>query len=101
MRGIIDRAVWALLRTIRSRFTERRRRTKARQEPDLEAYMADLEAAGATVSSAKCLDSGPVIHAEFAGRWVDLKQRIELEYRLIDEMPSAGETALALRPGPG
>lgn len=99
--GLMDRTVWALAGAIRTWVGDRWHRAEARAAPNLEDYVADLEAAGADVTGTRDEDSGPQIYVEFAGRWVDLKQRVELEYRLIDEQPSAGPTLIALRPGPG
>jgi len=99
--GLIDRTVWALAGAVRTWVGDRRQRTKARATPDPEDHVADLETAGANVTGTRNKDSGPQIYVEFAGRWVDLEKRVELEYRLIDEQPSTGPTLIALRPGPG
>lgn len=97
----MDRTIWALGDAIRTWVGDRWHRVKARAAPDIEDYVADFEAAGADITGTRDEDSGPQISVEFAGGWVDLEQHVELEYRLIDEQPSAGPTLIALRPGPG
>lgn len=101
MIGLLNRLLHDVIQNLKEKLATRQRRAAARADPDLQEYVEDLEAAGAEVINAIDDESGPRIYAEFSGEWVDLQQRVELEYRLIDEMPSAGKTSIALRPGPG